>query len=191
MYSMVMERAICSASVKSRVGLGQVDSGGLSTLLSRTGNGGAARRDAGSVRNRSGEGRDSQYPLDRRDQTPGIGAEALVPDRQRVAVGQVGQALRQVLSARHDRALCQDRDDAHVAGEGSLDLQPDDIVGIIQPPAASVIGCGQPARPDDRQHYLARIHRAEDRLGEIGAWLDRGHIDEDLVLAETTGQAVV
>ena len=113
-----------------------------------------------------------------------------MPDEQRVTAGQAGQALRQILPARHDRALYQDRNDPHVAGQCGLDFQPDDVVWIIQPPAALLIGCGQPGRADDRQQHLAGRHRAADFLGEVHARLDRVYIDEDLALAETIGQAV-
>ena len=63
--------------------------------------------------------------------------------------------------------------------------------GIIQPPTAPLVGRGQPVRADDRQQHLAGRHRADDFLGEVHARLDSVHIDEDLALAETIGQAVI
>ena len=114
-----------------------------------------------------------------------------MPDEQRVTAGQTGQALRQIFPARHDRALHQDRNDPHAAGQGGLDFQPDDVIWIIKPPTAPLVGRGQPVRADDRQQHLAGRHRAEDFLGEVHARLDRVHIDEDLALAEPIGQAVI
>lgn len=73
-----------------------------------------------------------------------------MPNEQRVAAGETGEALRQLVPARHGRVLCQDRDDPHAAGQGSLDLQPDPVVGVIQPPTAPPAGRGQPIRADDR-----------------------------------------
>ena len=147
------------------------------------------------MRVRGGRGRGaaggwSQDPLDRRNQASGVGTEGLVPDEQCVAAGQKGQALRQILPARHDRALDQDRDDPHAAGQGGLDFQPDDVVGIVEPPGAALIGGGQPVRADDCQQHPAGRDRAEDFLGEVHARLDRVDIDEDLALAETIGQPV-
>ena len=144
---------------------------------------------AGDCGGRCGAG--ASDPLDRRDQAPGVVTEALVPNRQRIAAGQTGEALRQILPARHDRALDQDRNDPHVAGKGGLDFQPDDVVWIIKPPTAPLVGRGQPLRADDRQQHPAGRHRAEDFLGEVHARLDRVHIDEDLALAETIGQTVI
>ena len=96
----------------------------------------------------------------------------------------------QILPVRHDRALDQDRDDPHVAGKGGLDFQPDNVIWVIKPSAAPLVGGGQPVRADDRQQHLAGRHRAADFLGEVNARLDRVHIHEDLALAKTIGQAV-
>jgi hypothetical protein len=118
-------------------------------------------------------------------------AEALVADGQRVAAGQTGQAIRQILAGWHGRALDQDRDNPNATGQCCLNLQPDDVIGIIQPAAAAPVGRDQPGRADDRQQHPAGCHRAEDLLSEIHAELDRVHIDENLVLAETISQSVM
>lgn len=94
-------------------------------------------------------------PLDRGDQAASVITEALVPDDKRVATGQTSQALRQIVVARHNRTLDQDRDDPHITGQGGLDFQPHDVARIIQPPSAPLIGCGQPGRADERQQHLA------------------------------------
>jgi hypothetical protein len=116
--------------------------------------------------------------------------EALVPDEQRVAAGQTGQAVGQICPPRHDRALDQDRNDQHAAGKGGLDLQPDKVIWIIQSAVAPLIGCGQPARADDRQQYLAGRHCTADFLGEVNTRPDRIDIHEDLAVTEPIGQAV-
>ena len=72
-----------------------------------------------------------------------------------------------------------------------LDFQPDDVVWVIKPSTATLIGCSKPLRADDRHQYLAGCYCAADFLGEVNARLDRVHIDEDLALAETIGQAVI
>jgi hypothetical protein len=65
-----------------------------------------------------------------------------MPDVQRIAAGKGGQAFRQIIPAWHNRALDQDRNDPHVASQGRLDFEPDDVVGIIQSPLAPLVGCG-------------------------------------------------
>jgi hypothetical protein len=113
-----------------------------------------------------------------------------VPDEQRVTAGQTGEALWQIVPARHYRAIYQDRNNPHVAGQSGLDFQLDDVVGIIQPPMAPHVGHSQPVRANDRNKNLAGRHRAADFLGEVHTWLDGGHIDEDPAFAETIGQTV-
>lgn len=110
-------------------------------------------REAGDC---GGAGCWSQDPLDRPDQAPGVGTETLVPDKERVTPGQPGQALRQILPTRHDRAFNKDRNDPHAAGQGSLNFQPDDVIGIIQPPITPLVDRGQPSRADDRQQRRLR-----------------------------------
>jgi hypothetical protein len=114
-----------------------------------------------------------------------------MPNDECVAPGQAGEALRQVLSMRHGRAVYQDRNDSHAAAKGGLDFQSDEVVGIIKLPTALLVGCGQPVRADDCHKHFARRHRAENFLGEVHTRLDRVHIDENLALTETIGQAVI
>lgn len=89
-----------------------------------------------------------------------------------LAAGQTGEALRQIVPARHDRVPDQDRNDPHVAGQGGLDFQPDKVIWIVKPPTAPLLGGGQPLRADDHKHLAGR-HRTADRLGEVHARLDR------------------
>ena len=172
---------------------GSIGSGRAQALLSNLASRITVRPDAGSAgygRDRGGAGC-CQDPLDRRHQPPGVRPEALMPDNQPVPAGQARQALGKIIPARHDRALDQDRDNPYCASQGSLNFQPHNIIGIIQPPTAALVGRDQPRRADDRQQHRAGRHRAADLRGEVHAQLDRVHIDENLALAEPIGQAVI
>ena len=137
-----------------------------------------------------GGGRRRQGPLDSRDQPPGIVTETLMPDTKRVTLGKTGEAVRQVRAARHDCVLHQDRDHPHPALKSRPDLQPDQVIGVIKPPPAPLISRHQPARADHRHQHHACVHRTGNRLSEIHPRLNRMHVHEDLLRAETIDQAI-
>ena len=70
-------------------------------------------------------------------------------------------------------------------GPGQLEAELEESSWIIEPSAALLVGRGQPGGADDRQQHLTGRHRPGDLLGEVQPRLDRVHINEDLVLAET------
>jgi hypothetical protein len=49
----------------------------------------------------------------------------------------------------------------------------------------------QPGRADNCQQHPAGRHRPENLIGEVNTGLDRVHINENLILAEMTSQAVI
>lgn len=63
-----------------------------------------------------------------------------MPDEHRVTAGQSRKALWQIVLARHCRISCQDRNDTHTADQGRLDFQPYEVISIIQPPTAPLVG---------------------------------------------------
>jgi hypothetical protein len=52
---------------------------------------------------------------------------------QRLAAHQLGQAVRQLVGARHPCAVDQDRDNPDVARQRRLEFQPHEVVGIVEP----------------------------------------------------------
>ena len=112
-------------------------------------------------------------------------------DTQRIPAGQADQAIRQIIRGRHHRALDQDRNNPHTTGQGGLDFQPHQVLRIFKPSTAPLVGRGQPARADDGQQHRTGRHRTEDFLSEVLPGLDRIHIDEDVILAETLDQPVI
>jgi hypothetical protein len=79
---------------------------------------------------------DPEHAVDRLHQPGDVGAEALVPQHERVAMRQTTQALGQLPTAWHYGAVDQDRDHPDVALQGHFDFQADDVVGVVQPAVA-------------------------------------------------------
>ncbi len=101
-----------------------------------------------------------------------------------LAAAEQEQAGRQLVRARHPRPAHEHRDHPHAAGQRRLDLQPHKITGIIQTPTV-LIGGREPAIADHREQHCARLDRVGNDLGELITWLDRVHILEHPISAET------
>jgi hypothetical protein len=56
--------------------------------------------------------------------------------------------MRQLISARHPRPVNQDRDHPDIARQGRLDLQPHEVVGIVEATLPVLIGDRQPLGAD-------------------------------------------
>jgi hypothetical protein len=132
-----------------------------------------------------------QHALDRLEQPFGVIGEALVTHRQGVAPGKTGQWPGKVAESRHRRALDEDRDHPHVAFQGRLELQPDEVVGVLEPSPAVSVGRRDPLRADHRQQHLAGADRTGDDLGEVDPQVDGGDIHEHPLGAEALGEPVV
>ena len=92
---------------------------------------------------------------------------------QGVAADQFGQAGRELVGARHPGPLHQDGDDPHVVGQRRLDLQAHEVLGVVQPGPAPLVGDGEPPVPDQRQQHVAGADRGGDHLDEvIASWIE-------------------
>lgn len=78
------------------------------------------------------------------------GVEAVRAELDRLTSRQRLQAGRQVGGAGHAGPVHQDRDDADTAGQRGLDLQADEILGVVQAPPSVLVGDSQPPLADDR-----------------------------------------
>src|SRR5262249_26895697 len=95
----------------------------------------------------------------------------------------------------HLRPADQDGYDGNPPGQGRLDLDADEVPGVVQPtlaglrtpPEASV----EPVVPDDRQQHVALAHRPPDLLAEVDPKGERVDVEEDVVAAEVRLDAVV
>ena len=75
------------------------------------------------------------------EQPAGVKVEPGRAEFESLTADQPGQAGRQLSGTRHPRPINQDRDDADVARQRGLDLQANEVIGVIEaaPPIRSVI----------------------------------------------------
>jgi hypothetical protein len=95
------------------------------------------------------------------------------------------------LVAGHGCPFDQDGDHADVAFQRGVDLHPDDVVGVVEPPTAVLVGGADPVWADDCQQHLAGADRLGDDFGEVDAERDGVDVHEDLVVTESVGEPVV
>ena len=102
----------------------------------------------------------------------------------RIAIGEVGQILRELLGSRHAGALHEHRDDGDVTLQRGGRFEPHEIHRIIEPPPVLLVSRVEPALADHRQQHATRGHVLVDGPTEIPPRLDPRHIHEDRVLAK-------
>ena len=81
------------------------------------------------------------------------------------------QAGRKVKQSAACGPVHQDRDDVDTAVQRGLDLQADEIVGVVQAPLPVPLGDRQPPLADDSHQGRARRDSGRDHLGEVIAGL--------------------
>src|SRR5215813_14690235 len=70
-------------------------------------------------------------PIQHMEQPLGIEIEPARAELQRLAAGQLGQACGQLVGTGHLGPLHQNRDNADPPCQGSLDLDPDEVLWVI------------------------------------------------------------
>ena len=111
-------------------------------------------------------------------------------ERRRLPRHQRRERRGQVLRARQRRALHQHRHDRHAAAEGSRDLLPHEVRGIVEPARPRGIANVHPLPPDDDQHRRCVLQRPLEHLDEVGARLDGFDVEEDAIGAEALLQVI-
>ena len=157
-----------------------------SALRPRRGRDAGRRARLRRCRPRLGEG-----PVQHLQQPACVEVEAGRAQLEGLAAHQLGQAVRQLVGTRHPGPIHQDRDDADVARQGRLDLQPHEVVAAVEATPAVFVGDGEPLWTDQRQQHVAGPDRPGDHLDEVVAQLDGVDVLEDLPAAEAVGQPVV
>jgi hypothetical protein len=94
-------------------------------------------------------------------------------------------------SARGILPIHQDRDHPDLARQGSLNLQPNEIIGVVKAAPPMRIGDRQPLVTDERQQHITGADRPGDHLDKVITQLDRVDVLEDLPAAEAVCQPVV
>ena len=106
------------------------------------------------------------------EQPASVRVEPVGAEFESLTAGQAGQACRHLLGVGHPRPINQDWDDADVACQGGLDLQPDEVVGVIKAAPPIRIGDRQPLITNQSQQHIAISDRTGDHLDEVVTQLD-------------------
>ncbi|MEZ5610948.1 MAG: hypothetical protein R3E45_10980 [Rhodocyclaceae bacterium] len=115
---------------------------------------------------------------------------AAVADRDRVEAGQRPQRFRQLLGARHRRALDQHRIDRHGGFERGGDLAGDPVVGLVEAPPASAVARIEPVRADQHHHRVGTAEGMADDLAEIRSAGNALDIAEHALVTEVDRQRI-
>jgi hypothetical protein len=90
----------------------------------------------------------------------------------RLPTAQLLQAVRQVFAPWHRRTVDEDWNDADSPLECRLDLDPYEIIKIVEAPSVVCVGAGIPILPDDRDEHVAYTELLGEYVEEIQAGLD-------------------
>ena len=106
------------------------------------------------------------------EQPASVKIEPVWAEFEGLTADQPGQACRNLLGAGHPRPINQDWDDADVACQGGLDLQPYEVVGVIEAAPPIRIGDCQPLITNQGQQHITISDRTGDHLDEVVAQFD-------------------
>ena len=98
------------------------------------------------------------------------------------------QLGRQLLLPKRSSAIDQHRDHPHTALQRRLDLEPHEVIRVVEPTASLLIGKGYPLAPDQGHQHCAGVNCLPDDLGEVQACLDGVQVHEDAHVRETLTQ---
>jgi hypothetical protein len=124
------------------------------------------------------------------DQILDVGVPPRVPQLRRVPARERLQVRRQRVGRRHRRPLHQHGDDADAAREGAGDLDPGEVVRVLEAPAAVRTPAAQPLSPDHRDEDIAGADLPVDGLHEVDSGLEARDVHEDRALPESRPQPV-
>jgi hypothetical protein len=130
-------------------------------------------------------------PFQHPEQPLGIAMEPARAELKCLAAGQRGQACGQFVGTGHSGPFHQDGDNADITCQGRLDLDPDEVVGVVEASLSVPAGGREPPVADQRQQYLAGFDRGGDRLNDVVAQFNRVDVLEDLVSAEVAGEPLI
>ncbi len=119
-----------------------------------------------------------------------VGLEASRAELQGLTVHELGQAGWDVVEAGHLGPVHQDGDDPDVASQGGLDLEADEVAGVVEPASSLGVGGVDPPVADEGQQHVTGAHGVGEHLDEVVARFDGVHVLEDLAPPEVAGQAV-
>ena len=129
-------------------------------------------------------------PVQNLKQPSGIEIEPARAELKCLPTHQLGQARWQLVGTGHPGPFNQNGDDTDITCQRRLDLQPHEVVGVIQAPPPVLVGDREPPIADQGQQHVAGSDRGGDHLDEVVAQFDGVDILEDLTSAEVAGKPV-
>ncbi len=127
--------------------------------------------------------------LDPVGEAVGVAVEIRVRERERLAVGEVGERARKLVGGERLRVPHPHRQDRDLATERRLELDPHPVVGVVEPARAVRARGGQPAIADQRDDYARAGERVHHSRPVVDAALDRLAGHEHLRGSEASRQA--
>jgi hypothetical protein len=124
------------------------------------------------------------------DQLPPLGLVLVgfAAQRQRVAARQRRERIGQPVGRRNRGVVEQDGDDLLALFECQRDFPADEIIRVVQAPAAVVAADIQPFRSDQRQQSGAPLDAPAQLVRKHIAALDRASVEKDAIVAEASAQ---
>ena len=118
-----------------------------------------------------------------------VAAETLVRQFDGISFRQVDQIGRKLISLWHCRTSDEGRNDADVAIQCVSDLNPDEVLRIVQASPANIGGL-QPVRTNESDEHIALADGAVDFLVEIHSGLNGVDIHEYAVTSKSLHQGI-
>ena len=94
---------------------------------------------------------------------------------------QLPQALRQVFGRWHGRAVDENRNDANAAVKRSLDLDPNEVFGIVDAATVVSVDARNPLCANDGDERVADGHAFGQQLDKINAGRNAIDVKEDVL----------
>jgi hypothetical protein len=138
-----------------------------------------------------GDGVHSQHGVDRRGELLAIVSPAQIGELARVPAGQRLQIRGQLRVTRHASALDERGNDPDVAPcQRCSDLDPDEVVRIVQAAHSVFAACVDPLPSDHDDHDAALAQDQADAFGEILPRTQGREVEEDVLAAVAADENV-
>jgi len=114
----------------------------------------------------------------------------MVAELDRLQASEWTERLWKIVGASHRRAFDQDGHHEYLAAQRGLDLQPNEVVRIIEPAPAFIVARVEPIAPDHDDEHLAGVDRAGKGLDEVLAAFQIVDVAKDLSGPKVIAQPV-
>jgi hypothetical protein len=91
----------------------------------------------------------------------------------------------------HHRPVDKDRNDRNVALQRRLDLDADEVAGVVEAAAVLTVGARNPVLADNRQERVALADPVGEDVDEIAPGRDCVDVEKDVLASEAARQPIV